>query len=341
MHTPVITQKFRERTDAARVLMLLGVVLIHCNILSFIPGGGNRAVTCAVGFFSEGLPSMCVPWFFLVSAYLSAIRRSDADYGGFVRRRVRSILVPYLVWNSLAVAVRMAVQLTPLGQYTSGGHQFTSLWQTLVDVYVEPALWPLWFLRNLFVFTLMLPVLRRMIDRNIAVTLAVLLIADTFTPLVGIFYYGAGVAAARLLSPAGAERMLGRCGWLFPLYCAVTFVSVWCGFDLFSVPVLRNVMSIVGMAGLWGLALRGGWSGLGFLGRPDATFFVYAFHGLVSPYIVKGLVRCVPWEGYGWLCCYAVAFSGVAGVSYAVYYAVSLSCGRVLPWLTGGRSAGV
>ncbi len=121
MHTPVITQKFRERTDAARVLMLLGVVLIHCNILSFIPGGGNRAVTCAVGFFSEGLPSMCVPWFFLVSAYLSAIRRSDADYGGFVRRRVRSILVPYLVWNSLAVAVRMAVQLTPLGQYTSGG----------------------------------------------------------------------------------------------------------------------------------------------------------------------------------------------------------------------------
>lgn len=334
-----MTEEFRKRTDATRLLMLLGVVLIHCNILSLIPGGGNPVVVHTVDFFSYGLSSACVPWFFFVSAYLSAYRRDTMDYAAFLRKKARTILVPYLLWNTLAVLIRTAIQFTPAGQFTSGGYHFGSVWQAIVEVYWEPTLVPLWFLRNLFVFILLYPAIKWLVRKSLPLSLAVLLVADNFTPFQGIFYYGAGIGVAYIFSPAGIMSGLDRCRLLAPLYIVTVLVCNLVGFDLFSIPVLRNLVSVIGFVGVWSV-----WRPAGkavfvrFAGRPDAIFFVYAVHGIFSPYILRGLARFIPWEGYGWLCCYFLVFAATVAISYSTYYAATRLLPRTTRLLTGGRT---
>lgn len=70
--TIVISEKERLRIDATRLFMILGVVLIHCNILICVPRDDSTALaTGIVKYFSETWPKFCVPWFFFISAYVS------------------------------------------------------------------------------------------------------------------------------------------------------------------------------------------------------------------------------------------------------------------------------
>ena len=98
--------------DLLRFPLIVGVVMVHCNFLQFLdPPLSGPATAAFVRFhdiFKHYVLDLCVPAFFAISGFLffrDGARLSARDYTSKLRRRVRSLLVPYLLWNLIGFAL--------------------------------------------------------------------------------------------------------------------------------------------------------------------------------------------------------------------------------------------
>lgn len=95
-----------------RFPLTVGVVFIHFNIAEGIiikgvtQGGGYPCwYYLLVTFFSDVLPRICVPLFFVISGFLY-FYKVDFDryvYLKKIKTRIRTLLIPYIIWNIIAV----------------------------------------------------------------------------------------------------------------------------------------------------------------------------------------------------------------------------------------------
>ena len=110
---------------------------------------------------SRHLFSIGTCWFFVFSGYLFLRYLKEEEFGiQWVKakweKRIWSLLIPYFIWNLLAVIApvikNVVFRLFSLSQETiSGG--------PLYWFFTGPADYPLWFLRDLMLLTLILPLL--------------------------------------------------------------------------------------------------------------------------------------------------------------------------------------
>lgn len=147
-----------------RLILAMLVVLLHIKIVS----GSGLAYYFLTSF--EVTSRIAVPCFFLISGYLF--------YKGFeekwdwtlylnkMKKRVRSLIIPYLLWNVL-VALYFIFPMF-VGQHREGfggipawlsahGGGLSFLWAD--PVYENcPIDYPLWFIRNLILVTALSPI---------------------------------------------------------------------------------------------------------------------------------------------------------------------------------------
>lgn len=152
-------------------------------------------------FFS----GMVMTPFFFISGFLfffnASTSWSASTYAAKMRRRVRSLLVPYLAWNILCIAL-MALQAHVEGE-PFDPFDPTLLFAYSSDSWVNPFgrtehLWypaviPLWYLRDLFVFCLLAPAIRFAIKRLgpwAVVAVGLLFISDAWEGLPGLSIRG-------------------------------------------------------------------------------------------------------------------------------------------------------
>lgn len=109
---------------------------------------------------SQTLVKVAVPVFFIISGYLffSNVRAWNLTvYREKMQRRVKTLLIPYLIWNLL-----MAVKLQTFSwsmfwvYWKPAGAQID--WLGNEQLMTAPANMPLWFLRDLMVVSLLTPV---------------------------------------------------------------------------------------------------------------------------------------------------------------------------------------
>lgn len=136
---------------------------------------------CVPFFFSRVLPSFAVPLFFSISGYLFFIggRRLDMEtFMGKLRRRVFTLLIPYLTWNLLAFLL-YALQDWAAGHPLRYPFSLDLFWgcRLLGGVSIN---WlgfpigattacvqePLWFVRDLMVVVLFAPVIYLVLRRG-------------------------------------------------------------------------------------------------------------------------------------------------------------------------------
>lgn len=125
--------------------------------------------------FSEGICRVAVPVFFVISGNLFYVKLENWNktiWIDKIKKRIRTLFVPYLIWNILAL-VFLLLSLYPrsilkgdaipdlkIWFYSIGG--ICSLWDT-GDRF--PINYPLWFIRNLMVLNLMSPIIYLFIKR--------------------------------------------------------------------------------------------------------------------------------------------------------------------------------
>lgn len=344
---------------ALRFPLALLVVLIHCDISERAGADAQQfsliAPLCQV--LSKGIATVAVPAFFAMSGYLFFLGKQTftlADYRGKLRRRAKTLLVPYLVWNAVAFLIYAAkdtaagqpLQFPPCadlfwGIRPLGGGGLNLLGMPVGETFA-PVQVPLWFVRDLIVLVAVSPALHFLLRRTGVVWLALIGIANfVFLPnfggmsLTGAFWFSIGAwFAVRGKDPlATTRRFLPAAAVL----CALSFVlSVFlhdvCGPAANFLRVLYTMSAIICLIHAADALTRRREPNR-FLA--SSTFFIYAFHTLALFPVIALLSRLGNDLGYAaQAACYAGTFAIAVVGSLAAYFVVS-RCGKWTAPLTG------
>lgn len=156
-----MTEAVSKRIGTLRVFLPVLVVLIHNNSAA-VP---NTAVSYAIKTLcSEILARSAVPLFFFISGYLLFRRRET--YGSVLKKKARTLLVPYLLWNGIVVGLFALGQSAPyvsrFFQDESSRVAHYTLFQWLdaflgLNGHGYPAAYQFWFVRDLMILTALFP----------------------------------------------------------------------------------------------------------------------------------------------------------------------------------------
>lgn len=187
-----------ELIKAMRFPLIILVLYVHSVRPEAVPmewslEGHNvfRIFTEIISHYIGGL-SLC--WFFFFSGFLFYYNKKR-QFGwhwvkGKYKRRIKSILVPYLVWNLINVAIVLVVtsmfgwagitvSKDPLDAVEKG---------PLYWLITGPIDYPLWYLRELIVLSILAPLFYYPVKKWPGITLIVLL-ALYFAPIFGLDFF--------------------------------------------------------------------------------------------------------------------------------------------------------
>ena len=199
-----INPQERNIIDTAKLLLMLGVVLIHSNFsTNFKDISPIGKIVMLWG--SVNIAGCCVPIFFILSGFLffhNIDKFSKTVYLSKLHSRIRSLLIPYILWN-LVAAVLFIFKVKVLGfpgydvivdNHIRVLHFIKGFWD-LNNGY--PYEFSFWFIRSLMIFVVLSPLVWLIAsDRRIIASLfMVLLVFDI--DLYGIEYFALGATFAR------------------------------------------------------------------------------------------------------------------------------------------------
>lgn len=158
-----ISKDFSEYIGCSRVIFCLLVVCIHARMLNDIPMDVNNGVICYIKAISFGIASIAVPIFMMFSGYLLGFKYlrdgcSFYNYWRNLRKKAKSLLLPYIVWNFICLGFLLAKH------YLNPSTSLPTLWEAFYGYstgngkLLTPADGPLWFVRDLIIFNVLSPV---------------------------------------------------------------------------------------------------------------------------------------------------------------------------------------
>lgn len=349
MSTPLIDVSTSRRLTALRALLMLCVVGIHSEKGVLFNVAAEAPLAQAIfNVVCRHMFQTAVPLYFAMSGYLLFLRY-DGNLGEYPRlalKRFRSIFLPFLLVNGFWIAY-----LTISGGIPGiGGTTFLrerGVLSLLLGVNGLPLIYPLWFLRDLFVFFLLAPAFGFVLRRAPYAGLAAIWLCWNFMLQEGIpiefsgafFFYLGGLLAVKRADLDGwpGLRLPVLLAWA-ALIGLSSFIQVNGIETVWRYPLWR-LSVMVGSVAVWQL------SGLARLGESrmllklaPSIFFVYLLHEPMLSYLAnwtRGMVSAgssLSQLGYA---------LGLAVATVALTYVMGWVLRRFAPpvysTLTGGR----
>lgn len=164
-----------------RFPLIVAVVLIHTRLDHVVVNGHLLTETARFPVFalcqhivSTEIARIAVPLFYFMSGYLFFYRSTPfslAVYGQRIKKRVHSLLVPYLFWNA-AVFLLLFLAQQCMPELTSGQNKAVTdyHWTDWLNLFWShrdgrPVCYQFWFIRDLFVVMLLSPLLHLLLRR--------------------------------------------------------------------------------------------------------------------------------------------------------------------------------
>lgn len=164
---PRISEAVSRQIAIARVICILAVIYVHSPPYGDYVPTEIASIDGVMWVVREVLARSSVPLLSIVSGFLTA-RLDTGSYADQLRKKAKTLLVPLVLWNIIALAKESV---------TSGGKlpPLDALPRLLLGFDGYPQLLQLYFLRDVFVCNLLLPVFLLGIRQWPRVTLALLL----------------------------------------------------------------------------------------------------------------------------------------------------------------------
>jgi surface polysaccharide O-acyltransferase-like enzyme len=366
---PFLSQKLRFWSLVAMVLLVyVHAYNLHPRYLQpFTPvqealGPG----TWLQYLLANGLLRFRIPILFAISGYLFAWREGAVPHGQRVRRRLRTLGLPYLLWSGLWLAALWALEQFPVTKQAVIDAGISPFWprQLLSQLsagelvqrwLVVPAPFQLWFLRSLLGLNLVYPWLRVAILRKPAIFFSVAGLLWFFmvpVPLVqdeGPLFFGLGMWLALrgkdVLTPPRWLRLLPLAG----LWLGVCALKTWLAFHVgppFSLPLALNMLALHKVAEISGMLVA--WFGLNGLVRwcmargwfqwlTGFSFMIYVLHVPFMNYATELALRYGRTVPHIHLLTYLLLPLLVVAVSVALGALLRRGAPRIYAVLTGGR----
>ncbi|MCM1347905.1 MAG: acyltransferase [Firmicutes bacterium] len=335
-----------------KVLLLLGVVLIHCNLSSDFSASTMQS-NCGlqlVNYLSKWLMRVCVPIFYIISGFLffnGLNKFSFSTYSEKLRRRVHTLLVPYILWccfcGVILILKSKYMGFPGLGVVEDDGHiNFLGALQSFWVVPGNPPYpfaFAFWFIRNLMVFTLLAPAVWCIARQwwSYALFMAVYVALDENLYGLEWFITGAAVSLLKIALPQRVE-----------LWIVLTAAMAWIGAALLLSKLENHIAVHLTMCAAVAAAtvvfyFASVRFALFFSTRIGSllvanAFFIYAFHQCFCSMArqlwekVVGIDTCA-----NVMLTYMLTFVTLAGVSTIVGTLVKKASPRFFALITGGR----
>lgn len=348
--TPSLAPDYSRTISLLKCGLIVFVVFIH----TYLDTGNASFIYAEAYGWIRNVLFLSNSMFFLLSGYLFFLGIQSFSwswYGRKLRRRVTSLLVPYLLWNTiLLLLLSVGVLLVPSlrGDYFIPLQEMTpmGLFRTYFCLYRDnpscpPLDGPFWFLRDLMALCLVTPffyLISRL--RRWSLLLVFLAYYLPFPSMSVIYFYvGAYLAIYRVdLQP----YCKGHFQLNLSLFVLFMLILHYVTMPDFFIGVLHAFMSFAGMAVLAHIAYRAvsHFDSIPTTALQGSLFIVFAFHILIARVITKVAVSLLqsfdmgPWayflmHGVNALLCLALCY----GV-YRVLCLISPNLCRVL----GARS---
>lgn len=172
------------RLKILRFPLIVGVIFIHNadSVVRFAQGvnSGTASANVLTDFIrnlvSQGIARTAVPLFFLMSGYFffRGLQSLKHDYFNRINSRIRSLLVPFLIWNIATLIVLAIGQFLPVTQgYFSGrtlaiaSFNFYDYIDAIFGITRRPISYQFWFIRDLMVLVLLAPAINFLITSRV------------------------------------------------------------------------------------------------------------------------------------------------------------------------------
>lgn len=271
-----------------KFILILGVLAVHSNVYADYDAPDVPLGRYIVEIFSTGLTKVCVPCFFILSGYLyfnNVAKFNRATYLSKTRRRIRTLLIPYLLWNLIGLAIILLkfryFNYPSFGVVENGHICLPRLIEGFWDyAYGYPYAFAFWFIRNLIIFAILSPVAYFSGGKNVYLLGALLLtLAALDISLWGFEFFILGCGIATFFK----KRLSGiKChAAIFSaiIWCAIAVARTWIDFGRAGCLML-TVASICAFIFLFWLFqhathLLDNRTIVEFV---SSTFFIYAVH---------------------------------------------------------------
>lgn len=172
-----INQKLSTRINILKFLSIIMVVFIHSSpeVTAYNSlAGGSLSKQCLDFFIysiSQSISRTAVPIFFLISSIL--LYSKEFRWLTNMKKKCRSVLLPYLFWNSFWILFSYAAQsIKGIAEYFPRDSYYVRDYGILewlrAYTYLNgnyPYLYTLWFLRDLFLLNLLAVVIKKLVDK--------------------------------------------------------------------------------------------------------------------------------------------------------------------------------
>lgn len=170
-----ISSEQSKRLNIMKFLLSIFVVYIHAKVGEISLQSGRVVFELPKWFtyfsyvFSEVIPACAVSGFYFMSSLL--LYKKEFKWGNNIKKRIKNILIPYFLMNTFWIAIFAVCQNIPFTRGFFGDENKLVANFTLnrwLEVYgigsLYPLLYPLWFLRNLFVLSICACLIKKIID---------------------------------------------------------------------------------------------------------------------------------------------------------------------------------
>jgi len=178
----VIEENLSKRINSLRFLLIVFVVIIHNGISA--KEFARRNIEAVIPAYVENvqrfigiITAIAVPLFFLFSAYLLYIK--EQKYVPVLKKKCRTILLPYFLWNLSWVLFCFLIQNLPyVKQFFSSSPEHMIKNYGFIDwidvfvgkfterrEYTYPFVYQFWFLRDLFILNIFFTGIKKLADK--------------------------------------------------------------------------------------------------------------------------------------------------------------------------------
>ena len=336
-----VTSYTSDKIKIIGLILTIAVVFHHAHNLQFASGHPNAAVRFTESFFHYGLRGLAVPFFFVCSGYFLCARANfTAAWPGEIRKRTRSLLVPFLVWSGGWIVVMWILQSIPqLAPYFGRDQISMSHPAQIVDLMTfDPIPHPLWYMRDLFLLTLLSPLVVWAMSRRWSAAIYLTGAAALYYSVPSIevreaedllfFGLGVGLAVKQWTVPAVPRAV----AWslLFAGLALISYHAWWVDTRHQESPWILNTAVLFCLPGIWwSYDSVATWLRVpAMLAASEFALFVYMGHEPLLTIMRKGLLRLSGETSVGLVTVWA-------GTGLAMVLGLSLVAWMLRTWLPG------
>lgn len=293
-----------------RFPLIVGVVYIHDNITL----GQNSEIInpfwfdCVIRLFSDVLPRVCVPLFFIISGFLFfyGVKNLRLSYVNKVKRRFRTLFIPYVVWNVMALFILIIMNSPFLSNY-SAAKEFHFSIKSFCSIFWDfdgtssPLNFPLWFIRDLMLLALFSPIIKLLIKYLQWGIIVIVGLCWFFNLEVGgiiprcsstFFFMLGSIISINGENLLNFSRQYGM--WAAVIYPCVALIDMFTKGGSFNMYIHHAgiIIGIIGVFFVVPLFIERG----KLIVHPslsESSFFIFAFHALVIYKIIMFMYRVV------------------------------------------------